>query len=104
MQTSYPSDHVGNPVTVRRIIFALGLAVAVAVTLIATNQIDSVRTKASAPALVPSTTAAQPKQRPSKIVPDFDNVARADLQRKVQKSINASLLRLGDDLAGNGID
>ena len=63
MQTSYPSDHVGNPVTVRRIIFALGLAVAIAVALIATNQIDSVRTEASAPALVPSTTAAQPKQR-----------------------------------------
>ena len=124
MQTSYPSDHVGNPVTGRRIIFALGMAIVVAVTLVVTRRVDSVRTTVSAPATAvqplenvgiafvehetevrsQAASSAQPNQRPSKIVPEFDNVARAELQRKVQKSINASLLRLGDDLAGNGID
>ncbi len=124
MQTSYPSDHAGNPVTGRRIIFALGMAIVVAVTLVVTRRVDSVRTTVSAPATAvqplenvdnafvehetevrsQAASSAQPKQRPSKIVPEFDNVARAELQRKVQKSINASLLRLGDDLAGNGID
>ncbi len=124
MQTHYPSDDFGTPATGKRILIALGLAMVFAIALIAIMRDGPMQTDESTSAKVPNATAIQPlesvgmarvgptteapertfatAQQPKrfmKIVPDFDNAARAALQESVQKSIDASLTRLGDDLA-----
>ena len=124
MQTRYPSDDFGIQATGKCILIALGLAVVVAIILMAAMRDDPMRKGVSTSANVPNATAPQPlenfemafvehkaeaprravaktlePQRASQISPVLDDAAQAELQQSVQKSINASLTKLGDDLA-----
>ena len=124
MQTSIPSDRAGAIVNRRRIGFALGLAILVAITSIATNRTETVRTDAStrpqvsirAAAAQPyadvavsfprmpgvrkkAASKAQPARRSSRTAEVFDSAARAELHQSIRESMKLSVAKLGDELA-----
>lgn len=123
MQKSNPADRADVSATGRRISFALGLAVIVAITSIATNRTDPVKTDASTPSRLSSDTTPQPigevgttvvdredevrgtlarnpqRGRVSRSAPVFDRAARAELQESVRESMKMSVAKLGDEFA-----
>ena len=120
MQPSPRSEPLEESATGRRVAYAIGLALIVGITSIATNRTNPVRTNTSTPSpAVSSAAAPQPLEavehalekreqtvrvnvpssaqlarRLFKHEPVFDNAARAELRESVRASMHASLTRL----------
>jgi hypothetical protein len=127
VQTSPPSERVEESATGRRVTYAIGLGLIVAIALIATNRTESLQTNPSIPAHVSSAaesrllepvepalenredtvrvnvaSSAQQPRRSYKLGPVFDSAARAELLESVRASMQASLTRLGDEFSRSG--